>query len=168
VYGPALELLQYSTYQQIVDEPYTKGDWSPSNYATAYRGQLSMRDARVDSRNIPAAKFVNDEEHLGDRHGEITEFLQGLGVDTANISPGSDGLVRSSAFNGTMTPVELAGAYAAFANQGTYTEPHTVTKVVSLDGEETNLEPSPNKAMEDYTAYMVTDMLKDVISYYSA
>ena len=67
-----------------------------------------------------------------------------------------------------MTPVELAGAYAAFANQGTYTEPHTVTKVVNLDGEETNLEPSSNKAMEDYTAYMVTDMLKDVISYYSS
>src|SRR5699024_3752891 len=99
---------------------------------------------------------------------EITEFLEGLGIDTSNISPGSDGLVRSSAFNGTMTPVELAGAYAAFANQGTYTEPHTVTKVVNLDGEETNLEPSSSKAMEDYTAYMVTDMLKDVISYYSS
>lgn len=168
VYGPAIELLQYSTYQQVVDEPYTNGDWSPSNYDNAYRGQMSMRDALVDSRNIPAAKFFNDEEHLGNRHGEITEFLEGLGIDTSNISPGSDGLVRSSAFNGTMTPVELAGAYAAFANQGTYTEPHTVTKVVNLDGEETNLEPSSSKAMEDYTAYMVTDMLKDVISYYSS
>ena len=168
VYGPAIELLKYSTYQQIVDEPYTNGDWSPSNYDNAYRGQMSMRDALVDSRNIPAAKLFNDEEHLGNHHGEITEFLEGLGIDTSTLSPGSEGLVRSSAFNGTMTPVELAGAYAAFANQGTYTEPHTVTSVVSLDGEETNLEPTSNKAMEDYTAYMVTDMLKDVIPYYSS
>src|SRR5699024_8690998 len=128
---------------------------------------MSMRDALVYSRNIPAAKFFNDEEHLGNYHGEITDFLEGLGIDTSKISPGSDGLVRSSAFNGTMSPVDLSGAYAAFANQGTYTEPYTVTKVVSLDGEEINLEPESSKAMEDYTAYMITDMLKDVVSYYS-
>ena len=167
VYAPAIEFLQYSTYEQIVDEPYTNGDWSPNNYDNAYRGQMSMRDALVDSRNIPAAKFFNDEEHLGNYHGEITDFLEGLGIDTSKISPGSDGLVRSSAFNGTMSPVDLSGAYAAFANQGTYTEPYTVTKVVSLDGEEINLEPESSKAMEDYTAYMITDMLKDVVSYYS-
>ena len=34
VYGPAIELLQYSTYQQVVDEPYTNGDWSPSIMTT--------------------------------------------------------------------------------------------------------------------------------------
>src|SRR5699024_2175352 len=167
VYAPAIEFLQYSTYEQIVDEPYTNGDWSPNNYDNAYRGQMSMRDALVDSRNIPAAKFFNDEEHLGNYHGEITDFLEGLGIDTSKISPGSDGLVSSSAFNGTMSPVDLSGAYAAFANQGTYTETYTVNKVVSLDGEEINLEPESSKAMEDYTAYMITDMLKDVVSYYS-
>jgi len=168
VYGPAIEFLHYSTYEQVVDEPYSVGNWSPSNYDNSFRGQMSMREALVDSRNIPAAKFFNEEEHLGNHHAEISEFLEGLGIDVSEISPGADGLVPSSAFNGTMSPVDLAGAYAAFANQGVYTEPYTVTKIVDVDGQEYDLTPSSSKAMEEYTAYMINDMLKDVISYYSA
>lgn len=168
VYGPAIEFLHYSTYEQVVDEPYSVGNWSPSNYDNSYRGQLSMREALVDSRNIPAAKFFNEEEHLGNHHAEITEFLEGLGIDVSELSPGAEGLVPSSAFNGTMSPVDLAGAYAAFANQGVYTEPYTVVKIVDVDGQEYDLTPSSSRAMEEYTAYMINDMLKDVISYYSA
>ena len=165
VYGPAIELLQYSTYEQIDDSPLTDSNWDLNNYDNAFRGQISMRDALVDSRNIPAAKFFNEEEHLGNYHGEIENFLEDLGVNVSAISQDS-GLVPQNAINGTMSPLDLAGAYTAFANQGNYTEPYTVTSIVNRDGEEIDLTPSTNKVMEDYTAYMVTDMLKDVISYY--
>ncbi|MFP3340262.1 penicillin-binding transpeptidase domain-containing protein, partial [Micrococcus sp. SIMBA_131] len=61
------------------------------------------------------------------------------------------------------SPLQMTGAYAAFGNGGTYNEPHTVRKVVFPDGKEINLEPEPEKAMNDYTAYMISDMLKSVV-----
>lgn len=92
-----------------------------------------------------------------------------MGIDVSGLNgKGADGLVKSNAINGTMSPLDLAGAYTAFANNGVYTEPYAVTKVVTQQGEEIDLTPSSNKAMEDYTAYMVNDMLKDVISYYGS
>lgn len=162
VYGPAIEYEQYSTYHQVVDEPYTIGDWTPRNYDRSFRGQISIREALVDSRNIPAAKIFNEDLN----HGEVENFLKNLNIDVSKIS--QDGLVRSSAFDGTMSPLELTGAYAAFANQGNYTEPYTVTKIVDQRGDEINLVPKTTKAMSDYTAYMVTDMLKGVVPYYGS
>lgn len=162
-YGPAVEFNQFSTYHQVVDEPYTLGDWSPRNYDRTYKGQMSLREALVDSRNIPAAKIFNEDLD----HNQVEGFLKGLGIDVANLSgDGGNGLVRSSAINGAMTPLELTGAYAAFANEGNYTEPYTVSKIVTQRGEEMDLTPSTTKAMEDYTAYMVTDMLKGVVPHY--
>ncbi len=66
-----------------------------------------------------------------------------------------------------MSPLELTGAYAAIANEGNFTKPYAVTKIVNQRGDETSLVPETNKAMEDYTAYMLTDMLKGVVPYYS-
>jgi penicillin-binding protein 1A len=57
----------------------------------------------------------------------------------------------------------MAGAFAAFGNNGIYTEPHAVTKVVLSDGTEIDLSPEAQSAMSDYTAYMVTDMMISVV-----
>lgn len=164
-YGPAIEHLQYSTYQQIVDEAYTFSDGTPlRNYDRSYRGQISLREALVDSRNIPAAKFFN--EHL--ERNQIEDFLSNVGIDPASVAPGADALVESNAINGTLTPLQLAGSYASFANGGNYTEPYAVSKVTTHDRQEIDLTPETNQAMSDYTAYMITDMLKDVVSNYSS
>src|SRR5699024_12166051 len=47
--------------------------------------------------------------------------------------------------------------------EGVYTEPYAVTKVEFEDGSVVDLKPKSEPVMEDYTAYMVTDMLKDVV-----
>src|SRR5699024_12140702 len=59
-----------------------------------------------------------------------------------------------------VTHLELASAYSAFTNEANYTEAYTITKVEFQDGMTVDLTPETEKAMEDYTAYMVTDMLK--------
>lgn len=164
-YGPAIEFLDYSTYTQIVDEPYDL--WDLNNYDMEFDGQMSIREALVDSRNVPAAKLFNDDEHLGNYHAEIEEFLQSVGINVDNIS--QDGtLVAQNAINATMSPLELTGAYTAFANEGNYTDPHAVTKIVTQDGEEIDLTPSTNRVLKESTAYMITDMLKGIIPYYGS
>ncbi len=67
-------------------------------------------------------------------------------------------------FNTGISTMQLAGAYAAFGNNGTYTKPYTVRKVVFPDGREISLEPESTPAMSDYTAYMITDMLKTAVT----
>ncbi|WP_423189383.1 transglycosylase domain-containing protein [Alkalibacterium sp. f15] len=159
-YGPAIEHLQYSTYQQIEDEEYTYPDGTPlRNYDGQYRGQISLREALVDSRNIPTAKVFNEDLETS----QVEEFVTNLGV---NIEPMSNEgvLVPQNAINGVMTPLQMAASYASFANGGNYTEPYTVSKVTTQDGQEIDLSPETNQAMSDYTAYMITDMLKDVVA----
>lgn len=163
-YGPAIEFNQFSTYHQLVDEEWSYPDGSPlRNYDGQYVGQLSMREALVDSRNVPTAKLFTEELEQSD----VNEFLESVGIDPSTVSNESE-LVPSNAISGNLSPLQLAASYTAFANDGNYTEPYTVSKVVTQDGQEIDLTPQTNQAISDYTAYMVTDMLKDVASNYSS
>src|SRR5699024_4336013 len=81
-YGPAIEYLQYSTYHQIVDEAFSYDGWNPRNYDGQYRGQGSLRDYLVDSRNIPAAKVFNEDLNMD----EVGEFLNNIGIDPTELN----------------------------------------------------------------------------------
>ncbi|MEG0268517.1 MAG: PBP1A family penicillin-binding protein, partial [Carnobacterium sp.] len=159
VYGPAIEYLNYSTYQQIVDEPYEyKSGGSLYNYDRKYLGPISMRKAITDSRNVPAAKTLQE---VG--YSNSTSFLKNLGIDPSQWN-NKAGLVESNAIGGEITPIELSAAFAAFSNGGTYTDPYTVSKVTLQNGDELNLTPESKQSMKDSTAYMITDMLKDTVN----
>lgn len=159
VYGPAIEYLNYSTYQQIVDEPYEyKSGGSLYNYDRKYLGPISMRKAITDSRNVPAAKTLQE---VG--YSNSTSFLKNLGIDPSQWN-NKAGLVESNAIGGEITPIELSAAFAAFSNGGTYTDPYTVSKVTLQSGDELDLTPESKQSMKDSTAYMITDMLKDTVN----
>ncbi|UTW69712.1 hypothetical protein KHA80_01125 [Anaerobacillus sp. HL2] len=49
-------------------------------------------------------------------------------------------------------------------NEGVYHNLYTVRKIVFPDGRTTELTPNPHVVMNDFTAFMVTDMLKSVVS----
>ncbi|WP_377888834.1 penicillin-binding transpeptidase domain-containing protein [Alkalihalobacillus sp. R86527] len=153
-YGPAIENMQWSTGRSIKDEKLEIDGRPIRNWDRKYRGQVSMRKALEWSYNVPA---VNTFTEVG--KGPAKEFANnlGLGLKDENMVP--------TAAIGTFgsSPLEMAGAYAAFGNNGNFNKPHTVRKVVFPDGREINLEPESVKAMNDYTAYMVTDMLKTVV-----
>ena len=157
VYGPAIEYLDYSTYHQVYDVASEEG-YSPGNYDGRHKGQMSMREALVDSRNTPTAKLFTDD--LDSYQPQILEWLKSMGINLG------DNLVPANSISGGFTPVQLTGAYAAFANNGNYTEPYLVNTVVTQNGEEIDLTPETKQVMKDSTAYMVNDMLKDVVPYY--
>ncbi|MGM0845925.1 MAG: PBP1A family penicillin-binding protein [Bacillota bacterium] len=155
-YGPAIEYEKWSTYHQIKDEPYqyTDTDIDINNWDTRFKGDISMREALWDSRNVPAVKAL--QEVGPERAGE---FLSGLGITFEDV-------FEAYALGGTpgVNSMQMAGAYAAFGNGGIFNKPHSVQKIVLRDGEtEVNVNPEPKTVMKDYTAYMITDMLKDVL-----
>lgn len=158
VYGPAIEYLDYSTGTLVVDEEYSYSDGSEiNNYDNEYNGDQTIREALVDSRNIPALKTFQE---VG--ADNAFSFLQKLGITITNDD--QKYLVESNAIGGVATPIQLSAAYAAFANGGTYYEPYTVQSVTTAEGEEFTFEANGTEAMKESTAYMITDMLKDVIT----
>ena len=158
VYGPAIEYLDYSTGTLVVDEEYSYSDGSEiNNYDNEYNGDQTIREALVDSRNIPALKTFQE---VG--ADNAFSFLQKLGITITNDD--QEYLVESNAIGGVATPIQLSAAYAAFANGGTYYEPYTVQSVTTAEGEEFTFEPNGTEAMKESTAYMISDMLKDVIT----
>jgi len=57
----------------------------------------------------------------------------------------------------------MAGAYATLGNGGDYIKPHVIKSIEYSDGSKIKSPIKSKKAMEDYTAYMLTDMLRDVL-----
>lgn len=158
-YGPAIEYLDYSTYHQVVDEPTTyESGQTINNWDRDYEGQISMRRALVDSRNVPTYKIFKD---VGQEN--VKNFLTNVGLSDYPSLAKDNTVYEADSFSGSLSPIDLAASYAPFANGGEYTEPYTVSKVITADGEEIDLTPSTTKAMSDSTAYMITDMLKDVV-----
>ncbi|UJF14817.1 PBP1A family penicillin-binding protein [Jeotgalibaca sp. MA1X17-3] len=163
-YGPAIEYLDYSTGKLVVDEEWSypsTGD-PLNNYDNAFKGDMTVREALVDSRNVPAAKTLLD---VG--FDNATAFLNKLGIQITNKDENgneTNELFDSNAIGGEISSVNLAAAYAAFANGGTYNEPYTVQSVRTSDGEIFEFNPKGTTAMKDSTAYMITDMLKDVVT----
>ncbi len=60
--------------------------------------------------------------------------------------------------------LQNAAAYAAFANGGTYYQPQYIKEIVTGDGERKEFSSSGKQVMQSSTAYMITDMLKGVIT----
>ncbi|MGE7091756.1 transglycosylase domain-containing protein [Lysinibacillus sp. NPDC048646] len=156
-YGPAIEYLKWSTGQTLVDERmnYTGSKQTITNWDDKYLGAMTARKALYTSRNVPAVKTLKE---VGTDKAQ--EFIGRLGIDAENV-------FESDAIGGgdiAMSPIQMAASYAAFGNNGVYTTPHAITKIVYRDGKTSkDYTQKPNVAMSDYTAYMVTDMLRDVV-----
>ncbi|PEK08786.1 PBP1A family penicillin-binding protein [Bacillus toyonensis] len=154
-YGPAIENLQWSTYHQLNDSEYTYSDGTKIKNATGnFKGDVSLREALKKSLNIPALKTA---QAVG--IPKAKEFAEGLGMTF------KDGIAHESTAIGSneSSPLDVAGAYAAFGNDGVYNKPHFVKEVIFPDGKKKSFKPKEQRAMHDHTAYMVTDVLRDVV-----
>ncbi|WP_085992057.1 PBP1A family penicillin-binding protein [Oceanobacillus senegalensis] len=159
-YGPAIEYNKMSTYHQINDDkPYEISGTNQviRNWNRSHAGWITARYALQQSLNVPTIKVF--EEVGADK---VQAFAESLGIQFHE-----DQIILTDAIGGSGTNVnalQLAGAYRPFGNEGVYNEPYAVTKVEFPDGEVVDLTPEPEVVMEDYTAYMVTDMLKSVVT----
>ena len=163
-YGPAIEYLNWNTDHPIIDDKTTYSDGTEiNNWDGRYKGIITIRQALVESRNIPALKTFKSV-----KNSDIKEFVTNLGLSPEVASNGMLHEAHSIGGYGNPndktgeSPMTVAAAYAAFGNNGVYNEPHTFTKVVfDESGETYENDYEQTKAMSPETAYMVTDMLVD-------
>lgn len=165
VYAPALEKGGYFPGTVFDDMPVKYPDgaggvWAPTNYDTetkGWRGLITMREAVRDSVNIYAVKLLHS---MGVEYGwQFGKNNLGLPLED------SDKVLSLALGTFEVSTLEMASAYATFANNGIKTEPYSVTKVVGPDGK-TLLENAPVKkrVMKETTAYLMNDLLRTVVT----
>lgn len=164
-YAPALEYGVYDSTATIVhDEPYNYPgtDIPVYNWDRGYFGNITLQYALQQSRNVPAVETLNK---VGLNRAKT--FLNGLGIDYPSLHYSnaiSSNTTESDQEYGASSE-KMAAAYAAFANGGTYYKPMYIHKVVFSDGSEKEFSNVGTRAMKETTAYMMTDMMKTVLTY---
>ncbi len=130
--------------------------YCPVNFDNKFHGPVPVRVALGNSLNIPAVETLNT---IGVENA--VEMANRLGIASLDASK-QYGL--SLTLGGVeVTPLELTGAYAVFANQGRRVGPVAITRIV--DGHDRVLEetrPSSGEQVVDpRLVYMLTSILSD-------
>ena len=163
VYAPAIEAgavnpgTTFDDYpvQLLQDTPW------PKNSPNKYRGWTSVRTGVQHSINTIAVQTLQ-AVGTAEAFAFATEKLNlGLVAEDMDVSPlGMGGLTYG------LSTVEMAAAYSAFANRGTYTEPRTYIRVEDAEGNVIlENESRSHVAMKETTAYLMNDMLKNAVNY---
>lgn len=157
-YGPAIEYKGMGPASVIDDIPTSFGSYSPKNSNGGFSGLITMRTALTRSVNIVAVKLLNT---VG--ISQSIKFAHGLGI--TNLEADRDGLAMAlGGVSNGVVPLDMVGAYGAFASQGMYVKPHAIIKVERYDGTVVDeYKPERKRAMKPTTAYLVTDMLRSVV-----
>lgn len=160
-YGPAIEYENYSTYTLFNDEPWTYSNGvSVGNWDGKYKGLMTMKYALSVSRNIPALKTFQQLKNK-----DILNFVTNLGIKP-EIENGS--IHEAHAIGGFtgVTPLELATAYASFANGGYHIQSHSIKKIEYIETKEAKeFKYKKTRVMADSTAYLITNMLEYAVNY---
>ncbi|MEI7884710.1 MAG: PBP1A family penicillin-binding protein [Clostridia bacterium] len=155
-YGPALEK-GYGPASIFIDAPVSFGKYKPNNMNGNFGGLTDMRTAIQNSINIPAVQCLNT---IGIEAG--WNFGKALGLPLLAEDKGL-GLALGGLTKG-VAPINMAGAYGAFANGGVYIEPHIITKILDQNNKIIYLaKQAPVEVMSPQTSYLMTSMLKTVV-----
>ncbi len=159
VFGAAFEN-GYTPADTIFDAPVSfigadgLSSYSPHNYYERYYGIITLRQALEDSINVASVKLL---DLIGVER--VIDFARRCGV--VSELPPYPSLALGVA---GIAPLELAAAYATFANQGIYLEPHLIDKITTREGRvlEQHL-PRAHQAMQPEVAYVMLHVLTGVV-----
>ena len=156
VYAPAIEYAGWTCASVILDEPTSFGSYRPRNAGNAYYGNVTVRTALKNSLNIPAVKVLQSIGLSNSR-----KYLSAVGI------PLDDRDSNLSLALGSMTygasPVQMAAAYAPFANGGTFHAPYFIERITDRDGVIVyQHQDSGTRVLSAQSAYLMTSLLKTV------
>ena len=144
-----------------VDDEPTKFDfdgqvYEPGNYGEKYYGKVTMRFALAKSLNVPTVKFA---EMVG--YDEVVKLARAAGMGS-NVKPTP--AVALGAYE--VMPLEIAGAYTTFANDGVYVKQNYVKQVRAQNGSVIyDYRPVTHEVLDPRVNYMVVNLMQDVLSY---
>ncbi|MFO0599487.1 MAG: PBP1A family penicillin-binding protein [Myxococcaceae bacterium] len=192
VYSGAIEKMGWTEGTVLVDSPIVYDDpenqnrWKPANYDENFKGEVLLKEALVNSMNIPAVKtFIELARHLGNKNEvvgikAIADYAHSLGFSTP-LNPDYSAALGSSC----VYPIELAQVYATINRLGVKKPTYFVRKIEDRFGrmvEDHTAHDDPWASLQDRvasgyarlfepgeqvmsqeTAYLVTDLMRGVV-----
>lgn len=154
-FAPAIENGLLSPASIMSDAPRSFTGYAPKNYKDEYYGDISVREALKLSLNIPAVEAMtlvgveNACSYLSRLDMPLTE-------SDLNLSTALGGLTYGVHLR------DLAGAYCALANGGTYADVAFIKEIRDKNGKILySHKPALRRVFGEDTSYLITDMLKD-------
>ena len=159
VYTPALEE-GYGIKDLLLDEKTEfAGGYSPKNNNNQYDGEVPMFEAVYKSKNIPAVWLLNE---IGIQTGMDAAERFGINLGDANRQLG----LALGGGEVSVSPLNMAQAYSALANEGVMHEAHLIKKIVNKSGETVAaFEGKEKKVTTKKVAKDMTTMLKGVVDH---
>jgi penicillin-binding protein 1A len=147
----------------VVDATLTGGQvWEPKNYDDAYEGPMRLRTALAKSKNMVSIRIV---QSIGPQYAQ--DYIKRFGFDADRHPP----YLTLALGAGSVTPWQMARAYAVFANGGYRIEPYLIERIVDDRG---NLlaQAQPARAGDESlrvidlrNAFIMNDLMQDVVRY---
>ncbi|BAW96339.1 penicillin-binding protein 1B [[Synechococcus] sp. NIES-970] len=159
VYYAAFASGKYTPFTTIDDSPVSypdgSGTYAPQNYGGDFSGTMSLYDTLVVSKNVPAVK-------LGRAVGldKVIEICRLLGIKSplqpvVSLPLGAVGI----------SPLEMASAYATFANNGWQSETTMILRVTDSQGNVLlDNTPQPRLVLDPWATASLNSVLQGVIT----
>lgn len=161
----------------VVFDPGRNGGqiWEPKNYDNKYEGPIRLRHAMAKSKNMVSIRVL---QAIGPNYAQ--DYITRFGFDPKQ-HPAYLTLALGA---GSTTPLQMAGAYAIFANGGFRVKPYFINKITDDKGG-VLFEAAPERAesaaartepaikaaervIDPRNAFIMTSMLRDVVRYGTA
>jgi penicillin-binding protein 1B len=161
VYATALSTRSYTAASLISDTPQTfnydggKSEYKPSDYHGGFTNRdVTLREALRRSLNVPAVALA-----MSVGLGNVADVAEKSGLARPRVYP-SMALGTSE-----VSPLELAAAYTAFANNGMALRPIPITSISGGDkvGPAERLKASSTSVFSPQVAYLMTSLLQSVV-----
>ncbi len=151
----------YTATSTLIDEPvsYPAGpgqpNYTPLNYDRKFEGEVTLRHALEDSRNIPTIRLM---AALGPE--QVVMFARRFGI-TSPLPP----YLPIAIGAGEASLSEITSAYTAFANGGVRMTPQAIRQVLDKDGNVLeDFRPESNNVMRADLAYVMNYLLQGVVN----
>lgn len=158
VFAPAIDKGLIAPLTSILDEEKSWANYNPKNLNETYHGWVNVRYALQHSLNIPSVKIL---EQIGLETSK--EYLTRNGFDIANDEKLS--LALGTTQQG-VTFLQLVQGYMTLANKGIFGK---ISLIHSISDKNGNIvfthNAMPRRVFQEDTAFVVTDMLCDVVNY---
>ena len=171
IYSAALEK-GFSPASIIADEPITVSAsqtgsqaWQPKNYDGKYEGPMKLRTALAKSKNMVSIRIL---QSMGPAYAQ--DYITRFGFDAERHPP----YLTMALGAGSVTPWQMAAAYAVFANGGYRVNPYIVKEIRDQQGrvlaQSTPAEAGDEslRSIDPRNAYLMYSIMRDVTIYGTA
>jgi penicillin-binding protein 1B len=133
-----------------------KGDkpYQPRDYKESYHGMVTVREALMDSLNVPTVSLAQMVGYNKVRNLAIAAGFNSQLEATPSIALGAY----------VATPLEVAGGYTIFANKGQYVAPRCIVEIDDASGSTVWASPvTTRRALDPRVNYLMVSLLESVI-----